>query len=810
MLILEHISKSYIRHKRVFNALQDISLTFEDYSFNFIVCEDKLNSESIFNIIGGLDTFDNGSISIDGVKYDANSSKFINTYAKDNVGVIFKDDKVFKGLTVEENLKIATSIIGEKKGITIDEALDKVGIKELKKKRASKLTNVEKIKVAIARALVKNPKVLLVHELFENMSNDYSSDILSLLKKLSKERIVIVITKDEKLANISADRIIRMNSKIIFDNSFSFEEEYVDPSYEQEKYSYVKRTKADAFFSVVRAALQSAKKHWFKVFSVVLLLTLTMVCFSFAIILAQYDSEKYALDYFTTTDAQALTLRPYGKLKKDFDAYAQENLQGYAYEEVLSIRDAEQVSNGNLSNHIFGSKYIYNKMRGEDYALHIEPNNVVIWSDNLKTNFNLKVVEGRYPESDREIAMTDTIFNFYKAFGYEDGGVIEEINSYKDLIGKEVYNCEVVGIINTGIEPFDVEAVYKLDKKQRDNVYKWTDSHYVYSDSIHSSYFVTQNCYNRFFLPANCYYYTSQRFGYSNPSEVHYARDYFGYDILVQNSRPMEANEVFVGDLIIDKLLKAQSYDSDSMMDYQKIQAIADNDIKLMVLFNNTDTIDSILMTFDIVGCISGGSNDIVFADSFAQSFTVSQEPLSYAVQLKHTEEDLKFTQMYAAYWYRTSEDAVFVEGQNEGEWGAGASNAGVLSYFGAAASFILGIFAIWLLVSTCRSIAKDNKSLVLTLKASGVREQRILDMIYIEMLIIAVIGIVGGIGASFGVGFAMDSIFSMHKLWMVEGMNIFVMGMIALFVLASIGVAYGISRIWYKKTFAIKIDKKW
>ena len=811
MLVLEHISKSYIRKKKVFNALQDISLTFEDYSFNFIVCEDKLNSESIFNIMGGLDSFDSGNIVIDGVRYESNSKKFINTYAKDNVGLIFKDYKVFKGINVEENLKIATSIIGERKGISIDEALAKVGLQGYNKKKVSKLTKVEQIKVAIARALVKNPKVLIVNELFENSGDDYSKEILDLLKKLSRERIVIIITKDEKLANVSADRIIKMNSRVVFDNAFSFEEEYIDPTQEQEQNTYVKRTRADAFFSVVRAALQNAKKHWFRVFAVVLLLTITMAAFSFAIILAQYDSTEYAHNYFATTEDQVVVLRPHGKVQKNFDKYASEKLPDYSLEEIYSIAGTDSVVNGGLNNHIFNYAYLYNKMRGENYAYEINADNVAIYSPELEQKFNFKVVAGRYPKNDREIAMTDTLFNIYKAFGYSENKEVLDIKEYKDIIGKDVYGCKVVGVINTGIEPFDTSYAYNLSKKERDEIYKWTDKHYVYANSIHSAFFVTQNCYKRFFTPRSCSYYTSQRFGYSTLANVYYAGDYFGDEVLVGGTRVMEANEVFVGDTIINNLLVAQGYSTTRMSDAEKIQAISNDHIQLLVSFANTENTNSLVQTYDIVGCISGGNSAIVFSDDLSDSFFISKNPESVAVQLKHNDSDLVLSDLFMEYWNdNNNKDYVDVEGQHEEEWARGFLVVETMSYLGAAISLILGILSIVLLVSTCRAIAKDNKSLVLTLKSSGVREQRILDMIYIEMLLIALIAIIGGIGMSFVFGFVSDMIVALHANWMIEGMTALVMGMIALFVLASIGAAYGISRIWYNKTFAIKIDKKW
>ena len=200
-----------------------------------------------------------------------------------------------------------------------------------------------------------------------------------------------------------------------------------------------------------------------------------------------------------------------------------------------------------------------------------------------------------------------------------------------------------------------------------------------------------------------------------------------------------------------------------------------------------------------------------MFSDALAESFTVTQKPESVAVQLKHNESDLVFSDLFMEYWDNNStSNYVYVEGQHDGEWARGNLVVEFMSYIGDAISLILGILSIILLVSTCRAIARDNKSLVLTLKSSGVREQRILDMIYIEMLLIALIAIIGGIGMSFVFGFVSDMIVSLHANWMIEGMTALVMGMIALFVLASIGVAYGISRIWYNKTFAIKIDKKW
>ncbi len=162
------------------------------------------------NIIGSLDSYDSGSLKFRGKELKGFTEDEIAKYRSTDIGFIFQDYNVIEKLTVEENVNFALNIQGKSSLGKVHEYLDLVELKGLEKRKVNELSGGQKQRVAIARALIKEPDILLCDEATGNVDSNTSEVISNIIKKISKEKLVIFITHDSDLAKNYADRIINI------------------------------------------------------------------------------------------------------------------------------------------------------------------------------------------------------------------------------------------------------------------------------------------------------------------------------------------------------------------------------------------------------------------------------------------------------------------------------------------------------------------------------------------------------------------------------------------------------------------------
>ena len=226
MLELKNLKKVYKTKGNVeVRALDDISINFPETGMVFLLGKSGSGKSTLLNVTGGLDKPDSGEIIVKGrSSLDFTSSDF-DSYRNTFIGFIFQEYNVLGEFTVEDNIGLALELQGKSKDKkAINELLSRVDLDGLGKRKPNTLSGGQKQRVAIARALIKNPEIIMADEPTGSLDSNTGKQVFDTLKKLSKEKLVIVVSHDREFANTYADRIIELkDGKVISDVSRTIE-----------------------------------------------------------------------------------------------------------------------------------------------------------------------------------------------------------------------------------------------------------------------------------------------------------------------------------------------------------------------------------------------------------------------------------------------------------------------------------------------------------------------------------------------------------------------------------------------------------
>ncbi len=208
---LSNITKTYNVGETSFNALNDVSFSIKEGKFVVILGPSGAGKSTILNLLGGLDSPTSGNIIVDSLdisKYNENS---LAEYRASKVGFVFQFYNLIPTLTVYENVSLVKEI--SKDALDPKEMLQAVGLKEHMKKFPLKLSGGEQQRVSIARAICKNPKILLADEPTGALDSESGKMVLKLFLRLAREynKTVIIVTHNQNIAKM-ADTIIYVKS----------------------------------------------------------------------------------------------------------------------------------------------------------------------------------------------------------------------------------------------------------------------------------------------------------------------------------------------------------------------------------------------------------------------------------------------------------------------------------------------------------------------------------------------------------------------------------------------------------------------
>ena len=216
MLEIKNVYKTYSSKNGVTHrALENVSLKFADKGLVFILGKSGSGKSTLLNLIGGLDDYDRGDICFNNQSFRNFKEEDFNHYRNSQIGFVFQDFNLINTLSVYDNVALSLDLQNKTNNSSIDEILKQMNVYSLKNRKPNELSGGQKQRVAIARALIKNPKIILADEPTGSLDSENSIAIINIIKELSKDRLVIVVTHNKDLAYDYGDRIIEIRDGFV-------------------------------------------------------------------------------------------------------------------------------------------------------------------------------------------------------------------------------------------------------------------------------------------------------------------------------------------------------------------------------------------------------------------------------------------------------------------------------------------------------------------------------------------------------------------------------------------------------------------
>lgn len=243
MLQIKKVNKYYNRHrKNQIHVINNTTLTMDKTGLVALLGPSGCGKTTILNTIGGLDKINKGQIYINGQKISSRCPHKVDKIRNLNIGYIFQDYKLIDNMSVYDNIKLVLKLIGLKDKTEIDKrityVLDKVGMLRYKNRPASMLSGGERQRVGIARAIAKDPDIILADEPTGNLDSKNSLEIMKIIRAISKEKLVILVTHEQNLAKFYASRIIKLEDGKVIEDYPNDNDDILD--YEIENTFYLK------------------------------------------------------------------------------------------------------------------------------------------------------------------------------------------------------------------------------------------------------------------------------------------------------------------------------------------------------------------------------------------------------------------------------------------------------------------------------------------------------------------------------------------------------------------------------------------
>lgn len=224
ILELKNINKTYKGTSETLHILKDLDLVINEGEFVSIIGKSGSGKSTLLNVIGLLDSIDDGEIYIHGEKVDRTNHQKIDLLKNRDIGFVFQFHYLLPEFTALENVMLPALLnnFNDKKNIEekAKKILDSVGLKERYSHKPNQLSGGEKQRVAIARALINDPKIILADEPTGNLDEETSNEIHNLFRKINREnnQTIIVVTHSRELANITDKKYSVKNGKLFLEN----------------------------------------------------------------------------------------------------------------------------------------------------------------------------------------------------------------------------------------------------------------------------------------------------------------------------------------------------------------------------------------------------------------------------------------------------------------------------------------------------------------------------------------------------------------------------------------------------------------
>ena len=568
MLEIKNVSKKFIVNKKDVEVLNDVNITFPDTGLYVLSGKSGCGKSTLLNLIAGYDKPTKGNIFYNNIDICNISYDELSSYQRNEIGFVFQSYNLFDNLTVNENLMFSKDIITNEE---VKNVLDKLEIGHLINRKVSQISGGEKARVALARGLIRNPKILLCDEPTGNLDSKTSKEVFNILKKISDSTLVIVVSHDLDLASKYADTILPLKNKEI---------NYIIPT--QKHNITLKKNNSKINFKLFY------KKN---IFSNILITFILFLLYSFCIIGINFlqNNIRKTSSYIPKDNNTYLTL------SKNINTI---NTVLFRYNKSEISDVTSYLDNKNIKYNVINT-YNYLRLKS-DPALNFEEGSAYGMLKNLnvekiiqknKNTMDKKYI-GNFPENANEI-MISNLYAKMIMYGVMQNGKIFKPLSYEDIIGTTlIYDASPYSDVKlkiTGIYNLD----YDLQKFDSIKLESYTDENgaigikpnklYTYFLSNYNTIYVNDNFFDILDVkPCNAMdEYTYEFFIKSNKE----------YKLLNFNSNAyyndsLNDNEIVVNKYILD-LLTNKDYSNKLYSSGENEYTFAINYLKENNLLNN-------------------------------------------------------------------------------------------------------------------------------------------------------------------------------------------------------------------------------
>jgi len=624
MLEIRHVTKKYITKGVCVTALNDVSVTFPEKGMVFLVGKSGSGKSTLLNISGGLDSPDEGEIILKGKSLKSFTEADFDSYRNTYIGFIFQEFNVLNEYTVEENVSLALELQGKPSDkAKVEELLKKVDLEGYGKRKPNTLSGGQKQRVAIARALVKNPEIIMADEPTGALDSATGKQVFDTLKKLSKEKLVIVVSHDLDFANRYADRIIELKDGVIFsdrikgettkrraavnkgDTLYVVPDEPLSPEDIEEVKSFYSSSAAEKKISVkafseadnfspslaaeskkyngedvtfiksrlpvkhaIRMGASSLKIKPVRLVFTILLSTIAFIIFGLFTTLVTFSKANVIAHEAVDNSFQGAVVSRSATVEQHyFDSYYgddEDEVVTYSYDLLFSDEDVSSMqskygmnavgiytygndgdgyytvkNNVNINNNYVGTLSLY-------YSENMSVRGFCDLENKDLSSYGLKLVAGRYPTGENEVAITTYQYDLLKKGGFfpvkEQRGTshyFQALSSYDSAIGcwislantervivmgtsgesmADSFTGQIVGVIDCG----EIPEKYSVLRGATTDIRSRLDAEKVNGLSASEILNLASDFYDYYINSFNGVYFVGDAFYKANISEANY------------------------------------------------------------------------------------------------------------------------------------------------------------------------------------------------------------------------------------------------------------------------------------------------
>ena len=413
MIKLVNVSKTYKQKGIEVNAIKNVDLTLPSKGLVFIVGRSGSGKSTLLNLIGGLDSFDEGEIIIDNKSMNEFTDDDYNNYRNSYLGFVFQEFNLIEDYSVEKNILLGCNLGSDKeKEGKVKEILKRVDLEGLEKRKPNTLSGGQRQRAAIARALIKEPKLLLCDEPTGQLDYETSESIFKLLKEISKESLVVVVSHDVESAKEFGDYIITIKDGRVENKGLEIEEE-APTEIELKKFKLPIKN----YFSL---ALGFLKKKVTRLLIALVISIIVFVLLGVSDTISSYDRNRAILEAMYANDNRYVQFYKRSNTDDDVDMNLNDNdvkvisnkLKRYDYDLIYNyMNDDFKYNTSGASMDETNNGFLDTTIQG---ACDI--------SNDFIKKYGYELVAGRLPENYSEIVITKYAYELYKRFSREKIG----------------------------------------------------------------------------------------------------------------------------------------------------------------------------------------------------------------------------------------------------------------------------------------------------------------------------------------------------------------------------------------------------